>query len=421
MRDAFQALTVRGRAFLAAGLTTTACAVLLGYDSLMRVGILAIALPVITAVLIGRVRYRLLARRHVDPVRVTSGQPVRVQLELSNQGRMPAGLMLFEDTLPRGLGSPQRFAVDRMGPLWRRAVTYQVTPPRRGHFEIGPLSVRISDPFGFIELSRSFKSTSPLVVTPPVVPLQAIPLVGATAESGERRLRAASVGSAEDVTVREYRRGDDLRRVHWRSTARVGQLMVRREEEPWQDRATIVLDSRRGAYPDSATLEWVISAAASVGDHLAARGYSVQLLTERPTTRDSIADSPTLIVDELSALTPSDFPGFSALSSEVLPARGLVVALLGDCTVEDLAELDRSVPLRSRRMAVLVGPGSATSATSDAATSASRGARWLSHQGWQAVGAGADEQLPVAWARLGSVATDLPSGTHETSARVTSP
>ena len=61
--------------------------------------------------------------------------------------------------------------------------------------------------------------------------------------------RAFATGSAEDVTVREYRQGDDLRRVHWRSSAKLGELMVRREEQPWQSRATLFLDNRVGRPP----------------------------------------------------------------------------------------------------------------------------------------------------------------------------
>ena len=48
----------------------------------------------------------------------------------------------------------------------------------------------------------------------------------------------------DDVIPRAYRDGDELRRVHWRSTARYGELMVRREEQRWRNRATVLLDSR---------------------------------------------------------------------------------------------------------------------------------------------------------------------------------
>src|SRR5699024_10055647 len=155
----------------------------------------------------------------------------------------------------------------------------------RGRYTVGPLSVRVSDPFGFIALKRSFTTTSEVIITPQVLPLRSQELSGEWSGTGERQPRAFTVGSAEDVTVREYRRGDDLRRVHWRSSAHAGELMVRREEQPWQSRATILLDTRRAAHVGSgaeSSLEWCITAAASVSVHLARAGFAVRLVTDHP-------------------------------------------------------------------------------------------------------------------------------------------
>ena len=158
-------------------------------------------------------------------------------------------MLLLEDHVPYVLGTRPRFVLEGIGHGWRHTVDYQVRSDVRGRFEIGPMSVRVSDPFGLVELGRTFRTTVPLTVTPRTVPLPQIPLGGAWTGSGDNRPRAFAIGSAEDVTVREYRRGDDLRRVHWRSSARVGELMVRREEQPWQSRATLFLDNRAGRAP----------------------------------------------------------------------------------------------------------------------------------------------------------------------------
>ena len=129
------------------------------------------------------------------------------------------------------------------------------------------MKVRVSDPFGLVELGRAFHTTVPLTVTPRTVPLTQIPLGGAWTGSGDNRPRAFATGSAEDVTVREYRRGDELRRVHWRSSAKIGELMVRREEQPWQSRATLFFDNRLRAHRGqgiASSLEAAVSAAASI-------------------------------------------------------------------------------------------------------------------------------------------------------------
>ena len=112
------------------------------------------------------------------------------------------------------------------------------------------MTVRVSDPFGLVELGRVVPDHGPAhgrARAPSRSPT--IPLGGAWTGSGDNRPRAFATGSAEDVTVREYRHGDDLRRVHWRSSARIGELMVRREEQPWQSRATLFLDNRARGPP----------------------------------------------------------------------------------------------------------------------------------------------------------------------------
>src|SRR5690349_11740137 len=282
MREALSGLTIRGRAFVAAGITAIVCAILLGQPSLSRVGVLVLALPLVSAFFIGRSRYRLSLVRTVTPQLVTAGSPAKVSLALTNEGRTPSGVLLLEDQVPYVLGTRPRFVLEGIGHGWRHSVAYQVRSDVRGRFEIGPMSVRVSDPFGLVELGRTFRTTVPLTVTPRTITLPQIPLGGAWTGSGDNRPRAFATGSAEDVTVREYRRGDDLRRVHWRSSARVGELMVRREEQPWQSRATLFLDNRASAHRGqgiASSLEAAVSAAASIAVHLTRRGFAVRLVT----------------------------------------------------------------------------------------------------------------------------------------------
>ena len=192
MREALSALTIRGRAFLAAGGTAFVCALLLGHDELVRVGALLLLLPLATAFFLGRSRYRLGLVRSLTPTQVAAGQQARVQLDLTNDGRMPTGLLLLEDQIPYVLGTRPRFVVDRMGPRWKRSVGYLVRSDVRGKFEVGPMKVRLSDPFGLVELDRTFQTRSSLVVTPRVVPLPVVPLSGVWTGSGDTRPRAAT-------------------------------------------------------------------------------------------------------------------------------------------------------------------------------------------------------------------------------------
>src|SRR5918998_848100 len=223
MREALRGLTTRGRSFLAAAAASGISAFILGERALLRVAVLLAALQLLAAAYVGRSRYKLACTRSLDPGRAPVGSSARVILRLQNMSRLPTGTLLLEDRLPYALGSRPR-----------------------------------------------------VVLLPPVR------LGGEYAGTGDSRARSVAVHGEDDAATREYRRGDDLRRVHWRSTARTGELMVRREEQPWESRATVVLDTRifahRGEGP-TASFEWAVSAAASIAVHLRQAGYKLRLVT----------------------------------------------------------------------------------------------------------------------------------------------
>ncbi len=413
MREALSAMTTRGRAFMAAGMTATVCAIVLGQGDLLRVGALLVLLPLVTAFFLGRSRYRLGLVRVVNPAQVEAGQPARVQLELTNDGRMPTGLLLLEERLPHVLGTRPRFVVDRMGPRWKRTIEYPVRSEVRGKFTVGPMTVRVSDPFGLVELNRAFQTTTSLVVTPRVVTLPTIPLSGAWTGSGDNRPRAFATGSAEDVTVREYRRGDDLRRVHWRSSARVGELMVRREEQPWQSRATLFLDNRKGSHRGagaSSSLEHAVSYAASIAVHLIHRGFVVRLVTATGEEaggawheRGMLADTGP-VLESLAVVEEVSHPHLDTRWLQDTGHSGLLIAVLGEVVNEDKPAFTRMRHSAASTMAVALdvpawASGSRTSTERDGS-----GALWLQSHGWKAVTAGPHEPLPAVWQEFGVAA-----------------
>jgi uncharacterized protein (DUF58 family) len=407
MREALSALTTRGRAFLAAGGTAFVCAVLLGQDELLRVGALLVLLPVATAYFLGRSRYRLGLVRSVMPSQVVAGQQARVQLDLTNDGRMPTGLLLLEDQFPYQLGTRPRFVIDRMGPRWKRSVGYLVRSDVRGKYTIGPMRVRLSDPFGMVELDRTFQTTSSLVVTPRVVPLPPIPLSGAWTGSGDNRPRAFASGSAEDVTVREYRRGDDLRRVHWRSSAHAGELMVRREEQPWQSRATLFLDNRKIVHRGTgaaSSLEHAVSLAASVAVHLVQRGFAVRLVTAAGDEqggswheRGALAAETGPLLESLAVLTEISHPHIDVRWMNDAGHSGLLIAVLGALSDHDKASLSRMRHSAATAMAVSLD---VTAWTRNERPPAIDNDSWLSAHGWRAVSAGPTDAIPAVWQDL---------------------
>jgi uncharacterized protein (DUF58 family) len=228
LRAALGGLTTRGRSFLAAGLAAAVCAYVLGQPDLLRVGLLLAVLPLVCVVVLYRTRHRVSGTRRLSPVRVPARQESRVLLCVRNVSRLPTGLLMLQDRVPYVLGPRPRFVLDRLEPGARREVSYRVRSDLRGRYRLGPLQLRLTDPFGMCELIRSFSDHDTLTVVPPTEPLPPVRLTGQAGGYGEGRQRTLSPAGEDDVIPRGYRHGDDVRRVHWRSTARYGELMVRR-------------------------------------------------------------------------------------------------------------------------------------------------------------------------------------------------
>ena len=215
----------------------------------------------------------------------------------------------------------------------------------------------------------------------------------------------------DDVSIRSYRDGDDLRRIHWPATAKTGELMVRQEDRPARRRAAIVLDSRARGHHGSGTsgsFEWAVTACASVAAHLLDQGYAVHLISDE-TAEDSRASS-AMEVDPLldvlaMAETGSDDQFGDVLQSAhpVTASGGLVLAVVTDLD-EELAR--RVASLRQpggTALAIVLDPDGFT-ATRRHRAGGQRRARLRARaarrrlDAWPSVGAGDD--LPSVWGVL---------------------
>jgi uncharacterized protein (DUF58 family) len=276
------------------------------------------------------------------------GATARIVLRLRNLSRLPTGTLLLEDRLPYALGSRPRLVLERLSGATSSSVAYTVRADTRGRYQVGPLVVRLTDPFGLCELHHSFPSLDKLTVIPQVVPLPNVRLAGEFAGAGDSRARSVAVHGEDDAATREYRRGDDLRRVHWRSTAKVGELMVRREEQPWDSHATVLLDTRstghRGEGPTS-SFEWAVSAAASISVHLAGNGFKLRMVSGAGGAIDSLDHSGEgVILDHLADVRPSQRDDLDTVITNVRgkSEAGLTIGifgLLGSTDPERLAAL----------------------------------------------------------------------------------
>ncbi len=195
------------------------------------------------------------------------GDRLRVTYTLRNTSRVPKPWLEVHNptTLPGGL--PGR-AIP-LGPRGERSWLVRVPLVRRGHFRIEPLQIRTGDPFGFFEASASVGQGVAVVVYPRIerIPLWRLPaayLEGSNA-SPERTLQTTPLAT----TVRPWAPGDSFNRIHWRATARHGEIQVKEFELEQTADAWIILDLERSIQTgrgDESTVEAAVRVAAAVAD-----------------------------------------------------------------------------------------------------------------------------------------------------------
>lgn len=406
MRGSLSGLTTRGRCLAAAGLAAALCAVVLNERDLLRVSVFVVALPLIVSLLTARMRVGLAARREPVPRRVPVDGKGEVQLTVWRTGRLGTGGLLLEDGVPYALGSRPRFLVERLPRRGGVQLSYPVRPALRGVHPLGPLRVKLSDPFGLAEFDRELAGHSQLIVVPKVVPLTGTPTgagLGAGSD-GSTRLHAGQ--GDNDVIVRPYRHGDDMRKVHWRSTARRDEIMVRVEERPWRGGTTVLVDHRAAAHQgtgQSSSLEWAVSFAASICLHLRKRGYLIRLATEDGrilvdnTTEGSSTD--VAVLDALATLQASH-------QRDLVCGRALadgqeLIAILGSASTESVAELNQHRPRGMRSLAVLLDTPSWTGPRGDGPSEATgQAAELLRASGWSVVPAHRSVPMDQVWTQL---------------------
>lgn len=218
----------------------------------------------------------LSVRRVARPAMVSVGEAARVELHLSNDGnRGTPRLQLWEPVGDAG-GAPMQLAPLQGGATV--SVAYRVPSLRRGVVNVGPLGAERTDLLGLARRRHVLAGTAEVLVVPERVPL-AFPALSSSGRLGQH-LRVKSWGQtgSEFHSQREYVPGDDLRRVNWKTSARLGELVVRETAVEGVRRCTVVLDTHRDSYPDSDSFERAVTAAASVVTGASTAGIATRLV-----------------------------------------------------------------------------------------------------------------------------------------------
>ena len=289
--------------------------------------------------------------RDLDPARVTAGGACRVDLTLTNHGRRRAPPLDVDDA------TGGRFRLAGLSPAETARATYRFGPTGRGLVAVGPLRVGLHDPFGLAISETTVLDPSTLIVHPRVDPIT-LPAErrGSPAASGARS--AVPPRRGDDFhSLRPYEEGDDLRLVHWPTSARLDALVVRQDEAPLVRRTVLALDLRHAVH-DAVTLERAVSAAAGVAA-AACDGEGLLRLVTTAGADSGSAGGPghlTSVLDLLATVQSHEGGGAGPLTSALAGDEGATAVLVTTRSVPpgDLEALARLGPHCALLVAVLV-------------------------------------------------------------------
>lgn len=358
-----------------------------------------LTLPAVAAVATRRRRrsLRLEMRRASSTTRAAPGEVVQVAVEIHNPSTRATPLLLVEDQLPASLGGPRRMVVDGVPAGARVRAGYRLTPTARGRFPLGPLRIEVPGPFGLSRIVRRFDARETLVVVPAVEDLTAADASAGATTGGTSLLRRVRRGADEFASMRAYQEGDDLRRIHWPSVARRGELMIRQDESSTRSRCVLFADtrSRAAGRTGERDFESLVSAVASVGAHFARAGFHLRAATTSLAPR--VLDEHGLL--DLLAGVESDGATLSTALGNLRSAAAadtVLVAVLAVPDATDLVALTRLGVQFGPRVAVLIDR-EGRSHPAPAADRANAAVRTLVRAGWEVVLLGRDQGLGDAW------------------------
>jgi len=347
------------------------------------------------------------SQRHLHPHPLSVGTPATVTVSLTST---PGSVSVLRHAVVQALEVHEQAAAEITGPGPTRAtitrgvkelgLTYTITPTRRGRWPLGPTLVTSHDPWGLWWNDTVVDGAEQVAVWPEVWDIASAvsPLMG----EADRVVLGSRSPSPDDAALREYDAGDDLRRVHWPSSARRGHLVVRSDERAGRRPVTVLLHEVQ----DPEVFEWSVSMAASVALSCAVGGNPVRLLAGDPrtarlshhdasawgTTRALLLDSTVDLAPVPTAVGTAHLEQWGrALRHDVVRGEAIIAVLdpLDDATVAALAPLAST----GRAFALVRTPATADPATPH------RTPQLLRQAGWFVSAATVADNPRAAWLR----------------------
>jgi uncharacterized protein (DUF58 family) len=284
------------------------------YPELIALGFAGLATLLIAAAWMS-LRPDLSAIREVRPQRVSEGEKAMGVITLTNESkRRSPPILATEQMATRQVQVP----IPSLAGNGEHTTTYYLPTNRRGIFQVGPMSIGHTDPLRLMRVGRVFSAFSTLYVHPRILTVEPVP-TGQTRDMDGPTSSYAPQGGVAFHSLREYVPGDDWRLIHWKSTARTGQMMVRHNVVPNQPRLMVVLDTNSLGYSEE-SFEAAVSAAASLAIAAIRGGFPLELRTTSGASAasDRAYDGAVPALDLLAAAQATrDDPGLAALPGMV--------------------------------------------------------------------------------------------------------
>jgi uncharacterized protein (DUF58 family) len=262
------------------------------------------AMLAIAAILPPRSLLGLSVRRlPIQPV--TTGDDITVELEIVNQTNKPVTLLQVQDILPFVLGTSQHHAIETVPPKRNYQLTYYQPTQRRGIYHWHTVALRTGAPLGLFWCRRLRDAAATAIVYPTVLPLTTCSLIDEIGKEDHKRgdlrgrpLQTATHGLTR--SLRPYRVGDPIRLIHWRTSARSGELRIRELEMVISGQELIIALDSSGQWTEQC-FEQAVIAAASLYFYAQRQQIQVQLWTALTGLVKGIP-----VLETLAATTPSE-------------------------------------------------------------------------------------------------------------------
>ncbi len=217
-------------------------------------------------------------RLPIEPV--SAGEPLAVEVLITNHHRQPRDLFLVVDAMAPAIAAPQHIALRHLNPGQTFPWRYRVPTTRRGIYAWSALTLRSAAPLGLFWYRRDLALPTTAVVYPQILPLKNCPILDTLGDQSGQQWHYHPVvkPATEGVTrsLRPYRWGDPTRLIHWRTSARYGELRVRELEKVTASQEVVIALNTRANWSEE-SFEQAVIAAASLYHYALDKGFAAAL------------------------------------------------------------------------------------------------------------------------------------------------